>query len=160
MIQARVSALEDHLGYWLRCLSNYVHHSFAGRLEVYGVSVAQWVVLRVLYDLEEAGSLTLNEAAERVGVDKSTLSRMVDRLEQKGLASRDGADGDRRFVRLALTPEGRRLVPILAREADGNDQDFFRTLTDAQRREMGLAVERLLKANGWEPSARGRDRME
>ena len=44
------SALEDHLGFWLRQLSNQVSASFARRLEKYDVSVPQWVMLRVLFD--------------------------------------------------------------------------------------------------------------
>ena len=106
MKRSEPSNLHEHLGYWLRCLSNFVSHTFAGRLEHEGVSVAQWVVLRTLYD---STGITLNEAAQRVGVDKSTLSRAIEKLVQKGLASR--TDGqDRRSVDLALTPVGRKLA--------------------------------------------------
>src|SRR5277367_3545301 len=93
------SNLEAHLGYWLRCLSNFVSHRFAERLETQEVTVAQWVVLRALYD---ASGVTLNQAAKQVGVDKSSLSRMVERLVHKGLVNRL-AGGDRRSVGLHLT---------------------------------------------------------
>jgi hypothetical protein len=65
-----LSNLEDHLGYWLRCLSNYIHHSFAALLAEHDISVAQWVVLRTLYDKQ---NISLNEAAKLVGVDKFLL---------------------------------------------------------------------------------------
>jgi hypothetical protein len=97
------SPLEKHLGHWLRCLSNFVSHSFAERLAGQDISVAQWVVLRTLYDND---GITLNEAAGQVGVDKSSLSRMVERLVQKGLAIRGEGD-DRRSVGLTLTAAGR-----------------------------------------------------
>lgn len=151
------STLEAHLGYWLRCLSNAVHHGFAEKLETHGVSVAQWVVLRVLYD---EANITLNEAAVKVGVDKSSLSRMVERLVQKGLVSRVAGREDRRSIRMALTTAGRKLVPVLARLADENDRQFFKVLDGVQRREMLERVKQLLDANGWDPSTHGKDRME
>ncbi len=150
------SRLEDHLGYWLRCLSNFVSHSFAERLEKQGVSVAQWVVLRSLYD---RGGLTLNEAAAQVGVDKSTLSRMVERLVQKGWVDRSEGQ-DRRSLGLALTAPGKKLVLQAASSADENDEAFFHTLSAKQREEFLATIKRLLSANGWEVAARGRDRME
>ena len=150
------SKLERHLGYWLRCLSNFVSHSFAERLANQGVSVAQWVVLRTLYD---GDGLTLNEAAKQVGVDKSTLSRMIERLVQKGLASRSEGP-DRRSVGLRLTSAGKKLVPKLAKLADENDEAFFHTLAARQRQEFLIVIQHLLTTNGWETATRGRDRME
>jgi DNA-binding MarR family transcriptional regulator len=150
------SQLEDHVGYWLRCLSNFVSHSFAEGLEKQGVSVAQWVVLRTLYDNENA---TLNEVARLVGVDKSTLSRMVGRLVQKGLANRFEGQ-DRRSVSLTLTAGGKKMVLQAAKLADENDRAFFRSLSSRQREEFLALIKQLLTANGWNVAARGRDRME
>jgi DNA-binding MarR family transcriptional regulator len=150
------SCLEAHLGYWLRCLSNFVSSSFAERLAGRDVSVAQWVVLRTLYD---GGGLTLNQAAVRVGVDKSSLSRMVERLVQKGLVNR-AEGGDRRSMKLTLAPAGRRLVPELAKMADENDREFFQTLSPGRQQTLLCTMKDLLTANGWDPVKRGRDRLE
>lgn len=153
---SKPSNLEDHLGYWLRCLSNFVSHSFAEKLEAEGVSVAQWVVLRTLYDTK---ALNLNEAAEAVGVDKSSLSRMVERLVGKGLVMRqEGVN--RRTLKLTLTPAGRKLVPHLATLADANDEAFFQSLSPSERQAFSNTIQTLLKANGWNIATRGQDRME
>jgi len=150
------SELHKHLGYWLRCLSNLVSSTFAERLAKQDISVAQWVVLRTLYDKR---NVTLNEAAEEVGVDKSSLSRMVERLVQKRLLIR--AEGsDRRSVGLTLAPAAIKLIPRLARLADENDEEFFHTLSAKQREEFLRTIKRLLDANGWDSTKRGRDRME
>ncbi len=156
MNKSAPSPLEEHLGYWLRCLSNFVSHSFAERLEKQDVSVAQWVVLRTLYDCSGA---TLNDAAERVGVDKSTLSRMVERLVQRGLVDRSEGH-DRRSVELTLTAAGKKLVLQSAKLADENDEVFFHSLSPRQREEFLSTIKQLLTANGWNIAARGRDRME
>ena len=135
------SLLEDHLGYWLRRLSNRVHRGFAERLEGRGVTVAQWVVLRCLYDVEET---PLHALAATVGVDGGAMSRMVDRLVQKGLVVREPDPADRRATRLRLSEPGRQLVPLLAREADENDAAFFDGLGEAGRRRLLATVRKLL----------------
>lgn len=150
------SNLEEHLGYWLRCLSNFVSHSFAERLEMHDVTVAQWVVLRTLYD---STGVTLNQAAKQVGVDKSSLSRMVERLVHKGLVNRLEGD-DRRSVGLGLTAVGKKIVLQLASLADENDHAFFQTLPLRKRQEFLTTIKHLLTANGWDATTRGRDRME
>jgi DNA-binding MarR family transcriptional regulator len=150
------SQLHAHVGYWLRCLSNLVSSTFAEKLAAKDISVAQWVVLRTLYDKRE---ITLNEAAEEVGVDKSSLSRMVERLVQKGLLIRSEGS-DRRSVGLTLTPAASKLVPQLARLADENDGQFFRSLSGKQRKEFLSTIQQLLDANGWDATKRGQDRMK
>jgi DNA-binding MarR family transcriptional regulator len=155
MVKTRPSNLEDHLGYHLRCLSNFVSLSFADKVEAEGVSVSQWVVMRVLYDGHD---MTLNETAEAVGVDNSSLSRMVERLVQKRLVDRrDGKD--RRSVSLALTSKGNKLVPRLAKLADENDEQFFGSLTTKQKEDLLRTVRHLLTANGWNVFTRGKDRL-
>ncbi len=151
------SNLEDHLGYWLRCLSNLVSGSFAERLEKHGVSVAQWVVLRTFYD--QMKPIILIEAAKLIGVDKSSLSRMIDRLVQKGLIVKSSNDQDLRSTHLALSEEGRDLILKLAKEADANDQSFFQSLSKEEKRNFLKVIQRLLKENGWSPSENGRVHM-
>ncbi len=53
------SNLEAHLGYWLRTVSNSVSRSFANSVEAEGVTVAEWVFLRVLYDIDGSSPTTL-----------------------------------------------------------------------------------------------------
>jgi DNA-binding MarR family transcriptional regulator len=156
MNKSTPSDLEAHLGYWLRCLSNFVSHTFSERLASQGISVEQWVVLRTLYGDE---AMTLNEAAKQVGVDKSTLSRMVERLVQKGWVNR--AEGqDRRSLGLMLTAAGKKMVVQSAKLADENDKAFFQPLSSRQREEFLATIKHLLTVHGWDKSARGRDRME
>ncbi len=137
----RPSALPDHLGYWLRKLSNAVSSSFAARLAALDVSVPQWVVLRVLFDHD---SLPLKEIVARVEVDQGSLSRMVDRLLARGWVRRATDARDRRAVAISLTKEGRRLVPRLAAEADTNDAEFFAGLTPAERERFLQTIQKLL----------------
>lgn len=138
------SALSDHIGFWLRALSNAVSDSFAARLATHAISVPQWVVLRLLYDREGA---SLRELAQAIDVDKGAMSRMIDRLLRKNLLTRADAAGDRRTLELRLTAAGRGLVPLLAREADRNDHDFFKPLPPPKRQELLRSIQDLLRAH-------------
>lgn len=133
-----LSALHDHLGYWLRTVSNAVSLSFARRVEAEGVTVAEWVFLRMLYDVE---AITPAALTGRMGMTKGAISKLADRLVEKNLVERGEMARGQRGQMLALTPSARRLVPRLANQADRNDADFFDSLEPGERREL----ERLLR---------------
>jgi DNA-binding MarR family transcriptional regulator len=132
------SALTSHLGYWLRYVSNHVSHAFALRVERRGVTVAEWVVLRVLH---ETGAMAPSRLAERLGMTRGAISKLAERLIAKSLAVREADADDGRAQTIALTPEGHRIVPELAALADENDAEFFGHLRPEDR----LVVERVLK---------------
>lgn len=132
------SDLHHHLGYWLRMVSNAVSYSFARKVERAGVTVAEWVFLRVLYDVDRIAPSLL---AERMGMTRGAISKLADRLLEKNLIIRQANQDDKRAHVLALTPEGRALVPKLAELADANDAAFFGALTPDER----LGLEKLLR---------------
>ncbi len=138
MAGQRPSDLEAHLGYWLRTVSNAVSYSFAGKVGQAGVTVAEWVFLRVLYD---TGRIAPSLLAERIGMTRGAISKLADRLIDKKLVQRRADPGDRRAHTLALTRSGRALVPKLAVLADRNDAAFFGVLTAGERDQL----ERLLR---------------
>jgi DNA-binding MarR family transcriptional regulator len=133
-----VSGLEDHLGYWLRYVSNQVSHAFSRKVEARGVSVAEWVMLRELYGRESVAPSAL---AERLGMTRGGISKLVDRLEAKVLLTRTAGKDDRRYQELALTAAGDALVPELARLADDNDAEFFAHLAPQDR----ATLERIMR---------------
>lgn len=127
------SDLQDHLGYWLRMVSNAVSRSFARRVEAEGVTVAEWVLLRVLF---ATGDIAPSALAARMAMTRGAISKLADRLEDKHLLRREPDPTDGRAHKLALTPAGQALVPRLAALADANDAAFFAALTEAERRQL------------------------
>jgi DNA-binding MarR family transcriptional regulator len=130
MAKARVSNLEDHLGYWLRYVSNQVSQAFARKVLARDVTVAEWVMLRVLYEHE---ALAPSALAEEMGMTRGAISKLADRLVAKALVTRSADKDDRRYQALALTAGGRALVPELAALADQNDAEFFDDVAPADR---------------------------
>jgi DNA-binding MarR family transcriptional regulator len=133
-----VSDLTAHLGFWLRMVSNHVSQGFAARLAAKEVTVAEWCLMRTLYGKEP---MPPSRIAVKMGMTRSAISKLADRLIAKSLARRESSATDGRAQTLALTAHGTRLVPELAKLADDNDAYFFDCLSPSDRE----TLERLLK---------------
>jgi DNA-binding MarR family transcriptional regulator len=91
--------------------------------------LAWYDVLAALRDAPEGQRLKQVELAERVLLSNSGLSRLIDRIEAKGLVERVQCPGDRRSLHIQLTDAGRRMLndmwPVYAR---GIAEDFMPSL--------------------------------
>ncbi|MGE0597695.1 MAG: MarR family winged helix-turn-helix transcriptional regulator [Hyphomonadaceae bacterium] len=130
MPRSSISGLDAHLGYWLRFVSNHVSLAFARKVEERGATVAEWVLMRQLLDIE---ALAPSDIADRLGMTRGGVTRLADRLIAKKLLRRSADPSDGRAQRLSLTKAGRELVPVLAALADKNDAEFFGDLPDRDR---------------------------
>jgi DNA-binding MarR family transcriptional regulator len=119
-------------------VSNHVSYAFARKLGSRDVTVAEWVVMRELYG-EDA--LAPSRLADKLGLSRGAISKLAERLIAKRLVIRAPDVSDGRAHTLALTTNGRSLVPKLAALADQNDAEFFDHLTAQER----MTVERVLK---------------
>jgi DNA-binding MarR family transcriptional regulator len=81
-----------------------------GHLEADGVTAAQFKVLIIVTQYQVD---TPAELCRYLGLNSGSMTRMLDRLEQKGLILRNRCPDDRRQVRLALTADGQRLADRL-----------------------------------------------
>lgn len=144
-VEARVSGLTSHTGFWLRFVSNHVSNAFMRKLLDSGVTAAEWVVLREMYDKEEMAPSVL---AEQTAMTRGAASKLIDRLVAKKLVSRKDRTDDRRYQDVALTAAGRRLVPALAAIADQNDEEFFEPLSGSERKALVTILKKLVEAHG------------
>lgn len=142
---ASVSSLESHLGYWLRAVSNNVSQGFARKLEDEGVTVAEWVFMRMLFDFETVSPSAL---AEAMGMTRGAISKLADRLVAKDLVERGASLADKRAQTLALKPAGRARVPMLAALADRNDTEFFGVLEEEERGELDRLLRKIVAGRG------------
>ncbi|WP_338846192.1 MarR family winged helix-turn-helix transcriptional regulator [Massilia sp. W12] len=136
------SPLEAHLGFWLRFVSNHVSNRFQQLLEEKGVSVTEWVALRTLWARDETSHAAL---IQTLGMTKGAASKVISRLEEKGLAGRQLLDGRAREQSLSLSAAGKALVPQLAALADANDAHFFGHLPAAERLALTRAMQALVQ---------------
>ena len=139
-----VGDLKKHVGFWLRFVSNHVSNAFARKLLNSGVTVAEWVVLREMYDKEAMAPSVL---ADLTGMTRGAASKLLDRLVAKKLITREGRSDDRRFQDIALTSAGRQLVPVLGEFADQNDNEYFATLSKNERDILIDILRKVVKAH-------------
>ena len=82
--------------------------SFDTELEPFGVTGAQFEVLK---NLVRSNNETAASLCRALHYDTGSMTRMLDRLQEKGLVSRERDTGDRRLVFLRLTHAGEMLIP-------------------------------------------------
>src|SRR3546814_15911747 len=93
------------------------------------VTVAEWSLMRVLYD---ADALAPTALADKMGMTKGAISKLAERLLDKSLVARSDNPNDKRAHTLSLTASGREKTQVLAAIADSNDANFFGVLKDGE----------------------------
>jgi DNA-binding MarR family transcriptional regulator len=104
--QEGVSHGEESIGYLIRSAHRAFVKALAQALEPYGISPGEWSALRVLWREE---GLTQVELAERMRVEKASLTGILSSLEAKAFVTRVRNLEDRRKINLRLSPAGRNL---------------------------------------------------
>ncbi|HUQ16816.1 MAG TPA: MarR family transcriptional regulator [Candidatus Saccharimonadales bacterium] len=134
----------EELRAWRAFLRSHatVSRSLERALEGSDLTLAGYGVLVVLSEAPEE-RLRLHEIAERIGLTKSGLTRLIDRLETRGYVERHACELDKRGQYAVVTAAGRRafrraapghLGAIAARFADHLTPPELTTLTRALER--------------------------
>lgn len=140
--QAETYRPENSTGYLVNRLAQTITREIDRRMVDLGLTDAQWKPLLLL----QQGSCTTAADLSRVAChDTGSVTRLLDRLEGKGLIRRERSAADRRVVNLELTDEGALVaveVPkILSNLANqvlaGFSEDEFQTFKDL----LGRALE-------------------
>ena len=113
------------------------------RICCYDISVTQCYALEAIV-LE--GPLTLNELAARLYLDKSTASRVVDALQQKGYAERAENPEDRRALHLFVTPAGRDLHARIESDILAQERALLADFAPEVRESMARLIGQLARA--------------
>lgn len=99
-------ALDQHLFFWFTQVLDRRDRNLADALKSYGLRAPEW---RVLASLHARHRLSMSELADLTSIERTTLSRTVDRMVRKGWVVRLSDTSDARVTRLAPTASGERL---------------------------------------------------
>lgn len=94
---------QDSLLYLLRRAMIAVGQAVNEKTDLGGTTVPQWVPL---YKVHLGHANTVAELARQCTLDAGAMTRLLDRLETKGLCRRERSESDRRVVHIKLTSEG------------------------------------------------------
>jgi len=109
----------------------------------YGLTTVQFFLLTALY--KEDG-ISISALAQKVVLDKATLTGLLDRLERDGFVLRQVDPGDRRAVRVQLTPKAEGLRQTLTDLYHSINRKFLSFLSDEERRTFERVVSKIENA--------------
>src|SRR6478609_5366843 len=91
---------------------------------------------RILYFLELKGACNMSRIAKLVGCTVPAATGVVDKLVRAGLVRRESDDNDRRVIRIAITPQGRKALAQLKRIHEQRLEEVLEHLPPEKREEL------------------------
>lgn len=148
----------ESVGWMLHKLKSSITRQVGLRLQDAGLTHAQWVPLMML---RHGGASSTAQLVRELDVDAGALTRLLDRLEAKGLIQRERSEQDRRVVMVSLNEAGERvtaelhtvLSDVLNAHLSGFSHAEWRLLLSLLQRMIDNG-EALLEASGGAKAAR------
>jgi DNA-binding MarR family transcriptional regulator len=137
--RAAVYALEEQVGFLLRCAHQRASEVFNDVMGRFGVTPTQFAALA---KLDDRGSVSQNQLGRLTRMDPATISGVVGRLIGRGYVRQASDLKDARLVMLTLTPNGQTAVKAMKGAAGEVSR---RTLEPLEPREKAALVEALAK---------------
>jgi len=98
---------EESIGYLMRRITSSIIQHADRRLGEHGLTSTQWAPL---FKIQQGHNPTVADLARELDMDAGAMTRLLDRLEKKGLCKRVRSTEDRRVVNIELTPEGEEAI--------------------------------------------------
>jgi DNA-binding MarR family transcriptional regulator len=115
--------------------ANVLSEGFEQMLKPHGITGTQYNVLRILRGAEPEG-LCRNDVSQRLLNRMPDATRLLDRMEEAGLVTRERSESDRRVVTTRITRKGRSLVDSLDEAADAQHEKALGHLTEQQLKSL------------------------
>jgi DNA-binding MarR family transcriptional regulator len=113
------------------------------RLAPLELSAAQFIIIANLAGSEEPRSAS--DLCKGISYDAGAMTRMLDRLESKGLIRRNRSPHDRRLMHLELSEEGRAAYPRMREIAMAVANRFLRGFSKTEARQLESLLTRMLE---------------
>jgi DNA-binding MarR family transcriptional regulator len=132
---------EDSVGYLMRRILHTFSMAVEHELEPSGLTNAQWIPL---LKLSTGCASTVAELARECQLDAGGMTRLLDRLETKGLVRRVRSSEDRRVVNLELTEQGREAAKHIPAILCGVQNAHMRGFTVEEWQQLKSLLGRIL----------------
>lgn len=133
--------LEDSLGYLIKQAYALLQRAVDAEMVHLDLTAMQW---RPLMMLAQGKADTAADIARLAGTDTGAVTRMLDRLECKGLVRRVRSQEDRRIIKLELTREGVQAASRIPAHLDKVFQDHTIGLQAAEIAQLKDYLRRLI----------------
>ena len=120
---------EQNVGNLLRIVYKVINDQLDEYLLPLGLTGAQW---RPIILLDSGRFNTAAQLADFIGVDTGAMTRTLNRLEAKGLITRQRSEKDRRVVELALTEKSANLRVEIIKTIEKTLNQFYSCLSEEE----------------------------
>ncbi|MBQ1920750.1 MAG: MarR family transcriptional regulator [Selenomonas sp.] len=137
--------IDDTLGYLICRTARKVHRHIEKKFSPYGLTVEQWVAMKILAETPDISQKELSAQMKR---DPNTVKAIVDRLIKKDYVKRELNPSDRRAFLLQLTKAGQLLVDKLAAADEQENRQLEEKLGEADTasmKKMLLQIEEMIR---------------
>ena len=132
--------VSESIGHQLMGVMALMRREVEARMVEHGLTDAQW---KPLLMLATARATTAFELAREMCIDAGAVTRMLDRLEAKGLLERLRSEADRRVVHLHLTPAGEEAADKVPHVLASVNNDFLRGFSETEWKQMSRLLGRM-----------------
>ena len=133
--------LDTFLPYRLSLLANTISKALEPAYSAYALTRTQWRVMAVL----SSGEATAQHICQKTLMDKTTISRAVKNLVERGIVIRQPARSDGRMSPLTFTAKGRQIFEQIAPTARTFETTLKQKLTQDQLKTLETIITHLLK---------------
>lgn len=136
---------ETNGGFLLSQIKQVSGRIFERLLAQAGVDAFNGAQGRILYVLWQQDDIPITELARKTGLAKTTLTSMLDRMEQTGLLTRRYDKADRRRIRIALTEQARSLSSEYDKVSQAMNEIYYAGFADEEVIDLENYLQRILK---------------
>jgi DNA-binding MarR family transcriptional regulator len=131
---------EDSIGYQMRRIVTLIGVEIERRMEPLGLTDAQW---KPLLRLSLQDGATAAHLARNCHLDAGGMTRLLDRLESKGMCQRERSQEDRRVVHIALTPDGQAAAAQIPEQLQGVHDVALQGFSKAEHAQLTDFMQRI-----------------
>jgi DNA-binding MarR family transcriptional regulator len=106
-----------------------------------GIVLSYYSILQLL---ESDDSVNQNRVADEFGVDKASMVKLIDRLQEMGMIERQQSASDRRVNILKITTKGRKTLSQARKIAEREERDFLKCLTPSETKTFQGILQKLI----------------
>ena len=136
--------LDQCLNFVLTKAQQSVHQLFKAELIPHGVTPGQYSVLKCLW---KDNGQTVKQLAEHLYLDSSTVTGILDRMEQKGLIKKTADPKDRRALQVLLTQKGQALEEPLSQAILNANKKALQEMNDKEYESLKELLHKLSPGN-------------
>ncbi|NLN87385.1 MAG: MarR family transcriptional regulator [Syntrophomonadaceae bacterium] len=132
--------LERCFNFILTKAQRHVNQLFKAELAPFGITPGQYAILKCLWD---ENAQTAKKIAERLHLDSSTITGLLDRMEHKGLIEKQSDPKDRRALQVILTELGQNLEGPVSKAILEANRKALLVLDDRQGEDLKSKLEQI-----------------